>query len=190
MHIVVTFSGKGENHFGRVTVDVRDITNDSAVMDWIVPNDGRVIHSYKVYIEYSFISCTCSILLLCQFPAISRNDDLIPQVSCVEISSTAKENSVITYSAPKSVDHLRIRGLKPESNYSCVLLASHDHSNEEWNRLIQPIEFTTHKTDRARGTVTRNYYCTCSDNYILTTDFMLTFYFLKKYSCVLHITNA
>lgn len=42
------FVGKGENHFSRVTVDVRDITNNSAVMDWIVPN-SRVIDNYKVW---------------------------------------------------------------------------------------------------------------------------------------------
>ena len=41
-------SGKAEKHFAKVTLDIRDVTDTSAVMDWTVPKKGRRIDSFMV----------------------------------------------------------------------------------------------------------------------------------------------
>ena len=41
-------SGKAEKHFAKVTLDVRDVTETSAIMDWTVPKKGRLIDSFMV----------------------------------------------------------------------------------------------------------------------------------------------
>ena len=133
-----------------VMLGVRDITNTSAILDWIVPDDKPIVEfkvgSKQNHSNTSIILFNFCIQISCKGytnnPALNRfNFD----------ESNGEEADLVEHKAPRGARQLLINRLIPDYNYSCSLLAAEldvkdPNLSYTWTSMIQPIQFSTLST--------------------------------------------
>ena len=135
-----------------VMLGVRDITNTSATLDWIVPDDKPFV-GFKVGSKqnHSNTSITVALIIFCIQISCKgyTNNPALNGFNFDELNG--EEADLVEYEAPRDARQLLIDQLVPDYNYSCSLLAAElDVKDPElsytWTSMIQPIQFSTLST--------------------------------------------